>query len=278
MKTKSLPWFRFYTEVPDDPKIHRLSDALHRFWVNCLCLAGRHQGVLPEVGDIAYHVRKPDAKVLVMRGELVDYGLIDEVSPGKFIPHNWASRQYEADVSTSRVKRFRDKKKTVSETVDETVSETDETVDETVGNGFMKRFPSVSVSVSASDSESVSEKKEVVRQIREPPRDLFGIFWKLFIAAGKALNDRDKEKTLRLWLNYDPQVHEQIIRWTVEMMKTKWSDEQHTPMPHNALLTEGWTRQSTPRIIPTPEPPSKNDEALRIYEERQARKQQRDHV
>lgn len=173
MKTKSLPWFRFYTEAADDPKVHRLSDSLYRFWINCLCLAGRHRGILPPIDDIAYHVRKPAAKTLAMRKELSTFGLLDELRPGEFTPHNWAIRQYEADVSTSRVKRFRERRKEpretsneTDETVSETVSETDETVSETHGNGFMKRFPSVSVSV----SDSVSSKKK--SSLRKVPREI----------------------------------------------------------------------------------------------------------
>lgn len=108
-----------------------------------------------------------------------------------------------------------------------------------------------------------------IPQSREPPKqDLFDVFWRLFVMAGKAMNDVDKEKALRLWLNYEQPQQEEIIRWTVEQMKTVWSDAMHTPMPASALNSKGWTRNAAPRVIPTPGKQSKASEVLRIVQER----------
>ncbi len=161
-KPKALQWFRFYTEVVDDPKIHRLSDVLHRFWINCLCLAGRNGGVLPAVDDIAFHIRKPAAKVALMMRELVTLELLEEVSPEKLKPHNWSNRQYEGESSSSRVRHFRERRMKQRETVSETLHETDETLHETERNGKVKRLPSALL-CSVSDllcSDSVSEVKK----------------------------------------------------------------------------------------------------------------------
>jgi hypothetical protein len=51
-------------------------------------------------------------------------GLLDKTETG-FTPHNWNGRQYKSDVSTERVKRFRQHKRNVSSTVTETAPETD---------------------------------------------------------------------------------------------------------------------------------------------------------
>lgn len=147
---KPRSWFRFYVEVPDDPKIHRLSDALYRLWVTCLCLAARHNGILPNLDDVAYRARKPAARVKAMLLELASpaCGLLDQLEDGSFTPHNWKARQYETDNSTSRVREFRDRRKEPRPLADETV---DETLQRVSIETNMQRFCSVSVSESGFD-------------------------------------------------------------------------------------------------------------------------------
>jgi hypothetical protein len=83
--------------------------------------------------------------------------------------------------------------------------------------------------------------------------DLFPLYWELFVRAGKALNDRDKELALRVWLNFQPEEHRQIIRWTAEQMGNRWSDAWHTPLPVNNLKGEGWKRVAETRTVRGPE-------------------------
>jgi hypothetical protein len=78
------------------------------------------------------------------------------------------------------------------------------------------------------------------------------LFWGLFVLAGVALNDRDKERALRLWLNYERPEQEEIVQWVVAEMKATWTDTKHTPRPHSALESQGWNRRAAQRIIPTP--------------------------
>lgn len=130
-------WFRMYDEVLDDPKTQRLEPALFKSWVNLLCLASKHGGRLPEISDIGFALRLSDQDVSETVKSLVACGLIDETGNG-LIPHNWTLRQYKSDVSTERVKRFRNGP-------------------ETPKKQKLKRSASVSVSVSV--SESVSEKE-----------------------------------------------------------------------------------------------------------------------
>ena len=116
-------WFRFYAEALNDPKVQRLPGETFKGWVNLLCLAKAHDGILPDTPDIAFGLRKSQAEVEALLQALDDAGLIEQTTAG-LSPHNWDSRQYVSDNSTERVKRFRERStKRYSET-DATVSET----------------------------------------------------------------------------------------------------------------------------------------------------------
>ena len=114
-------WFRLYTELLNDPKVQRLSGDQFKGWVNILCLAKESDGALPSVDDIAFRLRISDEEAEGLVETLVSRGLLD--SDGQRLgPHNWEQRQYNADVSTERVKRYRQKHRNVSEPFHETVS------------------------------------------------------------------------------------------------------------------------------------------------------------
>ena len=123
-------WFRLYEEVLTDPKVQRLSDKNFKAWINLLCVASRsHHGILPPVDDLAFALRWSKSKTVEIFDELVRVGLFEmlplsEANP-QYYPHNWDSRQFKSDVSTTRVKRFRDKKRNVSSTVSETPPESE---------------------------------------------------------------------------------------------------------------------------------------------------------
>ncbi len=117
------PWIRLYTEVPADPKVQRLTDKMFRFWVNCLCLAGKYDGNLPSDEDISWILRVDLPTVKERLAALVDAELLDINEDNRFVPHGWAHRQYESDLSTDRVKRFRKRSMKRDETVSETAPE-----------------------------------------------------------------------------------------------------------------------------------------------------------
>jgi hypothetical protein len=125
----SSRWFRVFDEAVDDPKLQMLSDKLHRFLFNCWCLASKHDGYLPPITEIAWRLRKTESAIAAMVAELHERGLLEEAGT-TFEPHNWQERQFQSDVSTERVKMFRERKKKQSETdmkpfhaVSETASE-----------------------------------------------------------------------------------------------------------------------------------------------------------
>jgi hypothetical protein len=116
-------WFRMYDELLDDPKVQRLSGDDFKAWVNILCLASRQDGSLPPLEDIGFALRLDAKKAAAVVSRLLQAGLLDQVGSG-YAPHGWNARQYKSDVSTTRVKQFRERKKAVAGNADETFHET----------------------------------------------------------------------------------------------------------------------------------------------------------
>src|SRR5262249_43023761 len=84
---------------------------LHRVWFNLCCVASSNGGVLPPVADVAFKLRVNDQKAAELIAALVSAELFDRRPDGKFEPHNWEARQFKSDVSTPRVKRFRERQR-----------------------------------------------------------------------------------------------------------------------------------------------------------------------
>lgn len=117
-------WFRFYDDAINDPKILKLPEASRWHWTALLCIASKNDGFLPPTDDVALMLRvKPGAAAAII-AQMKQCGLLD-LEDGKFTPHNWSGRQYKSDVSTDRVKRFRNSKRNVSSAVSETPPETE---------------------------------------------------------------------------------------------------------------------------------------------------------
>jgi hypothetical protein len=126
-------WFRSHTAKLDNPKVQRLSDTLYRARDSLLCLAARCDGVLPALADTAFFLRKPEVETAALIEALVKARLFERTERG-IAPHDWDDWQYNSDVSTERVKRFRNRPRNVSETPSE--SEADSEADsEAVASG-----------------------------------------------------------------------------------------------------------------------------------------------
>lgn len=130
-------WFRMYAEVLNDPKAQRLPGETFKGWVNVLCIAAQNDGALPSDEDIAFALRIDARKAVKLMNDLRDAGLIDVSETGRK-PHNWNGRQYKSDVSTDRVKRFRERStkrfKNGDETSGETAPDTDTETDVSLAN------------------------------------------------------------------------------------------------------------------------------------------------
>ena len=115
-------WFRVYDDLIDDPKVQRLDPALFKALMNVWCLASANGGVLPSIDEIAFKLRMKPEKAQRVLDELREAGLVDDDEKGAR-PHNWNERQFRSDVSTSRVKRFRERHGNVSPAVSEAAPE-----------------------------------------------------------------------------------------------------------------------------------------------------------
>ncbi|WP_353189107.1 hypothetical protein [Pseudomonas sp.] len=117
-----MSWFRLYVETMDDPKVMQLDPKVFRAWVICLCLAKEGNagyGIIPPASVVAFKLHVSESAAAKYMAELVEKQLID-VSGNVSTPHNWNGRQYQSDVSTTRVQRFRNKQIAVSGNANET--------------------------------------------------------------------------------------------------------------------------------------------------------------
>ena len=130
-------WFRFYSEALNDPKVQKLDGDTFKAWVNLLCLAAENDGYLPDMDSIAFALRMDNIAAVSLIDRLRIAGLIDTVKGGpngsRIAPHGWNKRQYKSDSSSERVKRYRQRSKTVSETPPDTDTETDSSLDKSKG-------------------------------------------------------------------------------------------------------------------------------------------------
>ena len=134
MTAKKNPWFRMYSDFMFDEKIEFLAFEDQRHYVFILCM--KNSGLIDKDYTQPGMRDRVVAKRLGLFGEafeaakkrLVESGLIDS----EFQPLAWEKRQFISDVSTDRVKAYRERMKqprNVSETAQDTdtEAETDKT-------------------------------------------------------------------------------------------------------------------------------------------------------
>lgn len=119
-----MSWWRAHASARHDPKVQRLPGETFKAWFNLLCLACEHDGILPPIEDIAYELRKSEDATQRLLIEMEARDLFHQTEAG-WEPHNWNGRQYRSDVSTERVKQFRERRRNVSETPSDTETEAD---------------------------------------------------------------------------------------------------------------------------------------------------------
>jgi hypothetical protein len=99
-----------------DPKVQRLPGDKFKAWINLLCVASQHDGILPPLADLAFTLRNTEDRITALLDDLVEKGLLDVTGDDRYTPHNWASRQYKGDVSNDRVQRHRQRQRNVTVT------------------------------------------------------------------------------------------------------------------------------------------------------------------
>ena len=117
-------WFRSYADKLDNPKVQRLSDALYRAWDSLLCVACRHDGVLPPLADLAFLLRRSPAATAKLIDALMQADLLVKTERG-IEPHDWNEWQYKSDTSQERMRRHRQRQRDVTSAVTATPSESE---------------------------------------------------------------------------------------------------------------------------------------------------------
>lgn len=162
-------WFRFYDNVVNDPKVQRLPGEKFKAWVNLLCLASSNDGVVPPLADIAFTLRLSEDKASSILDELCAAGLLDPIevenAPMSYSPHNWGGRQFKSDVSTGRVKRFRER---------------DRNGDETFHHSTLKRQSVVSETMPETDTESEQKETREDALVDDWPSNYRDVFWERY--------------------------------------------------------------------------------------------------
>jgi hypothetical protein len=194
-----MRWFRLYDDVLNDPKVQKLSGETFKLWINVLCIASKHGGVLPSLDDLAFQLRLPELVCKTEIDTLKAAGLID--GDKRLKPHGWEKRQYKSDTSTERVKRFRERSSNVAETVNETVPDTDTEADtETETKQIIKRVISPRGSRLPIDWQPSIEEQDFARQLGIDPyteADRFRDYWTA--QAGQRATKANWTATWRNW-------------------------------------------------------------------------------
>lgn len=105
-----LNWFRYYIDTLDNPKVQSLPGELFKFWMNLLCLARMHDGILPDDKTITWRLRSTDIETTSALHQLEIRGLIEKTKGRQWTPHDWEEHQYASDSSTPRTKKHREKR------------------------------------------------------------------------------------------------------------------------------------------------------------------------
>lgn len=130
--TKTLPWFRLYSEILDDRKIKRicrtttLSKAMVLgTWVILLAIASESanrgrleitKGTPLNLQDLAEETGLDETTLKAILDLMNDLEMIQETS-GTYEITNWESRQFLSDSSTERVRKHRERTKQEDETL-----------------------------------------------------------------------------------------------------------------------------------------------------------------
>ena len=94
----SFYWFKLYHEILDDPKMSTLSDRLWRRSIELMAVASKtrrstHEGRLPPLEQIAWHLRLPAEEVEADLVEIANRTGIVELRNGHWFVTNFADRQ-----------------------------------------------------------------------------------------------------------------------------------------------------------------------------------------
>ena len=170
----TMPWFRLYSEILNDPKLHRASKMTKQpyatilgAWTVLLALASHSpkRGYLCFSDDLWWHYDEIKEKTGLdqetfdsIMGAFADLKLIATATGDDWAICNWDKRQFRSDNSTERVQRFRERKAEAPEQLQEQPTEVSETLPQCSGNAL------------DTDPETKSESDTDKRSCGEPPQ------------------------------------------------------------------------------------------------------------
>jgi len=82
-KNRTPPWIKLYRRILEDRDINSISDCAFRVLVGCWLLASEdktHEGVLPDIEDIAFRLRKPKSLIVKTLKELDKFITQDDIA------------------------------------------------------------------------------------------------------------------------------------------------------------------------------------------------------
>ena len=248
MGTRS--WFRKYNDTPDDEKIELVAmksgqpwAVVYALWDVMLCMASKSDagGWLLIAGQplepliLARKAHLDLSAVELLLQHFMDLGMVDQREDGAFLLTKFADRQYESDVSTPRVQKFRAKKAEEKEAEGEKGPvEVIETPDETPFIKERNAMGNVSETTTETETESETELKDslsvVVREfLKIAGMEKFpkGSESQMAILA-RLIREHGREKTLdcAAWLWNKPDM---TLTRAIKSMQTAvpgWSAEQ----------------------------------------------------
>jgi len=127
----------------DNEDVHALTDSEFRTWIFCLLATKANGGFLPPNKTIAFKLRRKEQAISDHITAMLDAGLLINVG-NELQPTGWKKLQFQSDVSTDRVKRFRNGKRNGDETFPRRFRNGDET--------FPKRPQSTEYRVQSTDT------------------------------------------------------------------------------------------------------------------------------
>ncbi len=227
-------WLRLYTAILDNPKLQLLSDRHFRLVINLWCIAKENDGVLPPPDRCAFRLRMKTER---FKTEFASVStLFDGTPDGCYIPHDWNEHQYQSDVSTDRVKRWREQQCNVSCNDDGNTMKRDETP-----RARPRASESVSESVSCSESDG---EKESERKGPEMRRE-FDEQWQEFERLGAAVfpaGPKDWDKAWGIQWRYLDGLQRQAALDGLRARVGHTDDAAYKSQPVNWLEGRKWQR------------------------------------
>ena len=193
-----MKWYRMYAEFAYDPKIQSLSETLQRRFVMLLCLKCNDTLKTLDDEEIAYALKITEEELLKSKEVFIKKDFITK----DWGIQNWDKRQYVSDDVGIRVKKYREKKKSVT---------------------LQKRSCNKSVTAPETETETETEKKQNKYEYLSNKnfKETFNDY--LDMRKKKKVPPTDKAKELVL-----KKLHKYSISIAIEMLEqsivSSWAD------------------------------------------------------